>query len=60
LLTERGVEVREHETDQVIESGSVDVGKRLRPNRRQGRDVLFARRDTQTAYDNRFLAIKLP
>lgn len=40
-LHERGVEVRDLKTERRIETGTVDVGKHLRPNLRGGRTVLF-------------------
>jgi len=44
LLHQRGVaEVRCLDTDRPITSGIVDIGKRLRPNYRAGRVVLFVR-----------------
>ena len=44
LLRQRGVaEVRCLDTDRPVTSGIVDVGKRLRPNYRAGRVVLFVR-----------------
>jgi hypothetical protein len=42
-LGARGVEVRCLETDSLVNTGTVDVGKRLRPNCRQNKVVLFAR-----------------
>ncbi len=43
-LTRRSVLVREVDTERPIVSGTVDVGKHLRPNYRNGQVVLFARR----------------
>jgi hypothetical protein len=40
-LRERGVEVRRLDSGEVIRQGLVDIGKRLRPNLRGGRPVLF-------------------
>ena len=40
-LNERGVEVRCLDTDSLVTSGLIDVGKHLRPNYRQGRIVLY-------------------
>jgi hypothetical protein len=40
----RSIEIVEVETDRPVETGSVDVGKHLRPNLRGGRAVLFIRR----------------
>ena len=44
-LHERGVEVREVETDAVINAGVVNIGKHLRPNYRTRRIVQFVERD---------------
>lgn len=56
-----GVEVREFTTGRGIESGMVDVDKKLRPNWRQGRCVLFvapvSSRDAGPQY---YRALKLP
>ncbi|MHC4399766.1 MAG: ABC transporter substrate-binding protein [Planctomycetota bacterium] len=41
-LWDRGVEVRCLETQARVDTGTVDVGKHLRPNYRRGRVVLFA------------------
>lgn len=46
VLAERDVEIRCVDTDAVVETGEVDVGKHLRPNYRHGRIVLFARSTT--------------
>jgi tRNA(Ile2) C34 agmatinyltransferase TiaS len=43
VLLTRGVEVRSLATGEPIRSGTVDVGKRLRPSYRRGRVVLFAK-----------------
>jgi len=40
-LAERGVEVELKTTGDSITTGRIDVGKKLRPNRSRGRDVLF-------------------
>ncbi len=40
-IRQRGVEVRTADTGQSIGGGRVDLGKKLRPNRREGRAVLF-------------------
>jgi len=48
VLRARGVaEVRCIESDRTIANGTVDIGKRLRPNRRNGRIVLFVRPSSQ-------------
>ena len=44
VLQERHVRVRCLDSDSSVESGTIDVGKHLRPNYREGRIVLFARR----------------
>jgi hypothetical protein len=41
VLHSRGVEVRHAQTQEPVRTGSVDVGKHLRPNYRGGRIVLF-------------------
>ncbi len=43
VITGRGILVQDLDTGEVIERGSVDVGKKLRPNWRNGQCVLFAR-----------------
>ncbi len=40
-ITRRGIAIRRLETDRTIDHGVVDVGKKLRPNRRDGGAVLF-------------------
>src|SRR5690606_3841449 len=45
VLRERDVDVRDLDTQTYIEAALVDVGKHLRPNLRQGRSVLFVRRE---------------
>ena len=59
FLGERGVTVRFHVDGQQVTEGLVDVGKRLRPNRSRGENVLFvARMDNR--YQQPLLALKLP
>lgn len=58
-LQARGVEVRELDSEVVLHTGMVDVGKHLRPNRRAGRSVLFVRRTSAAAVPE-FQAVKLP
>lgn len=58
-LHDRGVVVHDAETEQPIPTGTVDVGKKLRPNLRGRRAVLFVRRGESTA-DADYLALKLP
>jgi hypothetical protein len=43
-LHARGVEVREAATSAVVDQGVIDIGKKLRPNFRDGRVVLFVQR----------------
>lgn len=60
-LGERGVTVRDLDTCQVVERGTVDIGKKLRPNWRQGGCVLYVRRCSGWDGDaNHFQAVKLP
>lgn len=66
-LTERGVRVCEMETERVLTDGSVDVGKHLRPNVRNGGAVLFvesphdaADQPTRHASEKLLRALKLP
>ena len=58
-LAARGIEVR-RETGEVVEEGAVDVGKRLRPNRRQGRVVLFVTSAEDAGPSVRWRAVRLP
>jgi hypothetical protein len=58
VLEERGVQVREYESTANVTSGTVDVGKRLRPNMRQGRAVLFVESDD--VQPGVYSALKLP
>jgi hypothetical protein len=58
MLHERGIEVRDIVTSACIERGTIDLGKRLRPNVRNGHSVLFVRRgDTQA---DLYHAVRLP
>ena len=59
-LLARGIAVREYATNRPIETGLVDVGKHLRPNRRQGRDVLFVEPVSASGNESFFWAMKLP
>jgi hypothetical protein len=56
-LHERGVIVQDLDSMSMIEAGLVDVGKHLRPNRREGRTRLFVRRIASP--DCEYQAIKL-
>lgn len=58
LITDRGIEVRDIDTDLSVTYGTVDLGKKLRPNMFGGHPVLFVRPDP-TGPD-RYAAIKLP
>jgi hypothetical protein len=55
-LAERGVEVELKTSGDSITKGQVDVGKKLRPNRSRGRDVLFVEK---TEERNVYKALKL-
>jgi hypothetical protein len=57
-LQARGVEVRHLDSGRVIREGLVDVGKRLRPNARGGRVVLFVTADGERP--RRWYAVRLP
>jgi tRNA(Ile2) C34 agmatinyltransferase TiaS len=46
-LQSRGVEVRRQETMESLTAGVVDIGKRLRPNCRGGRPVLYVSRPSE-------------
>ncbi len=57
-LISRKVWIRDVESHQPIEQGTIDVGKHLRPNYREGQVVLFARGlDIET---NSWEAVRLP
>lgn len=58
LIADRGIEVRDIDTDLSVTYGTVDLGKKLRPNMFGGHPVLFVRPDP-TGPD-RYAAIKLP
>lgn len=58
-LHERNVAVFCRENGEKIDTGSVDVGKRLRPNRRDGGNVLFVER-VDSGNEPRLKALKLP
>ena len=58
-LTARGIEVR-CEMGEVVEEGGVDVGKRLRPNCRQGRVVLYVTSAEDAGPSVRWRAVRLP
>jgi hypothetical protein len=57
-LRARGVEVRRLVSRVVIQEGLVDVGKRLRPNVRGGRVVLFVSAHEESP--GRWQAVRLP
>ncbi len=58
-LQRRGVLVKVQATGRQIDEGLVDIGKRLRPNRRGGVDVLFVQ-EPVSATSQVFKAMKLP
>jgi hypothetical protein len=58
LLRSRGVELRDADDLAPVEHGLIDLGRRLRPNLRGGRPVLFVRRDP--AVPELCHAVKLP
>jgi hypothetical protein len=61
LLGERGVTVRDLETCQIVGRGMVDVGKKLRPNWREGGCVLYVRRLPGVKGDTDFFqSVRLP
>lgn len=55
-----GVRVVAHATGEPVASGVVDVGKKLRPNLRGGRAVLFVERSSGTGSACDWTALKLP
>jgi len=59
-LTVRDLEIRELATNGLVEAGWIDVGKHLRPNRRQSRNVLFVEPSGTHCGETRFRALKLP
>lgn len=59
FLLQRGVTVRFHENGNRIDHGLVDVGKRLRPNRRNGETVLFVEQPKNRSQQP-LKALKLP
>ena len=59
-LVTRGLEVREYGTGRPVETGVIDVGKHLRPNRRQGCDVLFVAPEPHSSAGPFFRAVRLP
>jgi hypothetical protein len=60
-LREFGVRVRDWESNQEIETGIVDVGKKLRPNWREHGCVLYVRRGPDLADGSPlFQALKIP
>ncbi|MFG0334480.1 MAG: ABC transporter substrate-binding protein [Maioricimonas sp. JB049] len=58
LISDRDVEIRDFETARSVTSGTVDIGKRLRPNMNDGHAVLFVRPDPGRS--NHYRALKLP
>lgn len=60
VLHSRDITVRDVNTNLPITAGCIDVGKKLRPNWRNGKCVLFARQATPFVSSNpRFEALKL-
>jgi tRNA(Ile2) C34 agmatinyltransferase TiaS len=55
-ITERGVRVCELSSNQSITEGTIDLGKKLRPNWRAGRPVLFVEHADNDAWQ----AVRLP
>ncbi|QDU39070.1 hypothetical protein Mal4_34050 [Maioricimonas rarisocia] len=58
LIYDRDVEVRDFDSDLSVTYGTVDVGKKLRPNMHGGHAVLFVRPDPGRS--NHYRALKLP
>lgn len=58
-IRERGIEVRDLETSAEIEAEVVDLVKRLRPNVRQGKNVLFVRASEAAEQPGMYQAVKL-
>lgn len=56
----RDVEVQDLETATPVEAGFVDLGKRLRPNLRRGRSVLFVQPNPTASQEKTYRAVKLP
>jgi len=59
FLHRRGLTIRYHGSGDRIEEGLVDVGKRLRPNRSAGEDVLFVEQ-AESGNHRPLKALKLP
>ena len=59
FLLQRGVTVRVHEKGNRIDHGLVDVGKKLRPNRHNGEDVLFVEEPNNENHQP-LIGLKLP
>jgi tRNA(Ile2) C34 agmatinyltransferase TiaS len=55
VISERAVEVREMETNRTVTTGTVDVGKHMRPNYRDHRVILFV-----SAHEGTWQAVRLP
>jgi len=60
VIRERGVELRDAVSSAEITRGTVDLVKRLRPNLRGGRAVLFVRPHPEPANGADYEAVKLP
>lgn len=59
-LTRRGITVQREHNAETIHEGTVDVGKRLRPNLRSRRPTLFVTTDTPAGPSAVYTAIKRP
>jgi hypothetical protein len=59
-IWERGVEVRQVDCIGSIQQGLVDLGKRLRPNFRDGEPVLFVQPHSEQRTPDRWQAVRLP
>ncbi|MCA8998996.1 MAG: hypothetical protein KDA80_18495 [Planctomycetaceae bacterium] len=55
-VRDQDIDVRHHSTGQLVESGTVDLGKHLRPNLRDNRAVLFVEQIKGTRDD--YIALK--
>jgi hypothetical protein len=58
-IQERGIEVRRHDTGEPVCSGTIDIGKRLRPSCRAGKIVLYVVPGTPPG-NGAWQAIRLP
>jgi hypothetical protein len=58
-IREREVDLRDHQTNELVTQGTVNLVKKLRPNLRGGRAVLFVKPNTQPDIPADYEAIKL-